>query len=154
MAKISTPRRRKLLQIPILIVEDNADQWLIMRAALAQCFPEVEPVWVNNVAQAITYLKAQATEPAKIPRLVLSDLYLPRREEGLTLLEFVKNHVFYQKPPIIILSSSKDKEDIGMVYSFSSTYIVKPGSYHEWLNCFYTFRRYWWEIVSLPLLPH
>lgn len=152
MAKLSTPRRRKTRQIPILIVEDNADQWLIIRSVLSQCFPEVEPIWMNNAAQTVTYLEAHAADAVKLPRLIVLDLYLPRREDGFFLLEFLKTCQFYRKPPVVILSASRDDDDITSVYSFNvASYIVKPGTYHEWLNCFYTFRRYWWEIVTLPL---
>ena len=149
-----TVRRRRVRKIPILIIEDNADQWLIIRSVLAQSFPEVEPIWVNNVVQATRYLEVNAADAAKLPRLVLLDLYLPRREDGLSLLEFINGCLFYRKPPVVILSSSKDDDDITAVYAHNvASYIVKPGSYHEWLNCFYTFRRYWWEIVTLPLRP-
>lgn len=152
MAKLTTPRRRKQQQIPLLIIEDNADQWLIIRAALTQCFPEVSPVWMNNTAQAIGYLQTHAQDDAKLPRLILSDLYLPRREDGWALLEFIQTHPFCRKPPVVMLSSSKDEADIEKAYSYSvASYIVKPETYHQWLNCFYTFRRYWWEIVTLPV---
>ena len=152
MIKLPPPRRRKGRQIPILIVEDSADQWLIIRSALNQCFPEVEPVWINSSEQAITYLETQSMDIAKLPRLILSDLYLPRMEDGIALLEFIKKHQFYRKPPVIMLSASQDEEVISTVYALNAaSYIVKPISFHEWLNCFYAFRRYWWEIVTLPL---
>lgn len=152
MAKLPAPRRRKLRQIPILIVEDNADQWLIIRSVLTQCFPEVEPVWINNTDQAITYLEAHGQVTDKLPRLILTDLYLPRREDGWALLEFIKTHSFVRRPPVIMLSSSTDDGDIERSYSLNaSSYIVKPETYHQWLNCFYTFRRYWWEVVTLPM---
>ena len=152
MAKLPAPRRRKLQQIPILIVEDNADQWLIIRAVLTQCFPEVEPIWMNNTAQAITYLETNSQNADKVPRLILSDLYLPRREDGWSLLEFMQTQSFCRKPLVIILSSSKDEYDIEKSYSLNvASYIIKPETYHQWLNCFYTFRRYWWEVVTLPL---
>ncbi len=152
MAKLSTPRRRKMQQAPILIVEDNADQWLIIRSVLTQCFPEVEPIWINNTAQTISYLQTHSQSSDKLPRLVLSDLYLPRREDGWALLEFIKTHPFSQRPLAVILSSSKDVDDIMKAYSFGiASYIIKPETYHQWLNCFYTFRRYWWEVVVSPL---
>lgn len=151
MAKRPIVRRRRTRQVPVLIVEDNADQWLIIRSVLAQCFPEVEPMWVNNAAQAIRYLETQSAGTDKLPYLIIADLYLPRREEGWQLLEFHKNHTFFRKPPIIVLSSSHDQEDIVKVYSYSvASYIVKPKTYHEWLTSFYAFRRYWWELVALP----
>ncbi|QMW04002.1 response regulator [Spirosoma foliorum] len=152
MSKHSTPRRRKETPVPILVVENNAEQWLIIRAVLAQTFPEVTPIWMNNTAQTIAYLQTHADDPVKLPRLILAELYLPRREDGVAILEFIKNSAFYRKPPIITLSFSQTTEDIALVYSFSvASYIVKPSTYHEWLNCLYNFRRYWWEVVTLPL---
>ena len=150
MAKLPAPRRRKLRQIPVLVIEDNADQWLIIRAVLTQCFPEVDPIWINNSTQAITFLETHSQDSEKCPRLILTDLYLPRREDGWALLEFMRTHPFVRKPPVIMLSSSKDEEDIGKSYALNvASYIIKPDTYHQWLNCFYTFRRYWWEVVTI-----
>ncbi|GAB3894624.1 response regulator [Spirosoma agri] len=152
MAKLTTPKRRKANRIPILIIEDNADQWLIIRSALSQCFPEVEPVWTNNATQALKYLEACSTDDAKLPRLILQDLYLPSREEGWGLLDSIKSHTLYRQIPLVILSNSQDHSDVLKSYTFSiASYIIKPITYHQWLTCFYTFRRYWWESVMLPL---
>lgn len=154
MAKAFIPRRRKQRQVPILVVEDNADQWLIIRACLVQCLPEVEPIWMNNKDQAIAFLSDNAQNDSKLPRMILSDLYLPRHEDGWFLLDFIKNHSFIRKPPVILFSSSRDHRDIEKAYLFNAaSYIVKPETHHQWLNCFYTFRRYWWEVASLPLGP-
>lgn len=152
MSNLSTSKRRKASRIPILVVEDNADQWLIIRSALSQCFPEVEPVWVNNAAQTLTYLAGCSPDESKLPQLILLDLFLPRQEDGWALLESIKIHDVYRRAPVVMLSSSRERADIEKAYSFSvASYIVKPTTYHQWLNCFYTFRRYWWETVTLPL---
>jgi CheY-like chemotaxis protein len=145
------PRGKKTNRATILVVENNAEHWLIIRAALAQCFPEVQPIWMNYDSQTRSYLATHENDPTKLPRLILLDLYLPRREEGLALLEFIKAHPLYRKLPVIILSDSKSNEDVATAYSFSiASYIIKPITYHDWLDRFYTFRRYWWETVSLP----
>ncbi|MCK8490969.1 MULTISPECIES: response regulator [Spirosoma] len=137
--------------MPILVVEDNADQWLIIRSALAQCFPEVEPIWVNNPMQALKYLESCLSDETKLPRLILLDLYLPRREDSWILLEAIKSNSVYRQVPIVVLSGSQDHDDVVKSYTFSiASYIVKPITYHQWLTCFYTFRRYWWESVTLP----
>ncbi len=57
---------------------------------------EVEPIWVNNVVQATRYLETTAADATKLPRLILADLYLPRREDGLLLLEFINTCTFYR----------------------------------------------------------
>ena len=151
MGNVTTPKRRKANRIPILIVEDNADHWLIIRSALSQCFPEVEPIWVNNAAQTLTYLESCAPDEKKLPRLILLDLCLPRLEDGWGLLKSIKANEFFRQPPVVMLSSSRERDDIEKSYVFNvASYIVKPNTYHQWLNCFYTFRRYWWETVTLP----
>ena len=153
MPKLAVSRRRRTNRIPILVIEDNADQWLIMRSALAQCFPEVQPIWLNHAAQVKNYLETcSVTDEAKFPKLILLDLYLPRKEDSLSLLEFIKNHPVYRQLPVVALSNSTAKTDIEETYAFSvASYIVKPVTYHQWLNCFYTFRRYWLEAVTLPV---
>lgn len=153
MPKLATTRRRRSNRIPILVIEDNADQWLIMRSALAQCFPEVQPIWLNHTTQVKNYLETCfVTDETKFPKLILLDLYLPRKEDSLSLLEFVKNHPVYRQLPVVVLSNSTAKGDIEDAYAFSiASYIVKPITYHQWLNCFYTFRRYWLEAVTLPV---
>jgi CheY-like chemotaxis protein len=151
MGKLPVQKRRKANRLPILVVEDNADQWLIIRSALAQCFPEAEPIWTNSAALTLKNLENCLPDIDKLPRLILMDLHLPRRDDGLSLLESIKEHPIYRQVPVVVLSSSQDRDDLAKAYMFSiASYIVKPITYHQWLTCFYTFRRYWWEVVALP----
>jgi len=152
VSKSATRQKRKTNRLPILVIEDNADQWLIIRAVLNQCFPEIEPTWLNHAMQVRSYVDTQVRENATLPLLILMDLYLPTRADGLDLLEFIKTHPDYRKMPVVVLSASGAREDMELAYGFSiASYLIKPGSFHDWLNCFYTFRRYWWDTVSLPL---
>lgn len=151
MANVAAlPRRRKPDRVPVLIIEDNADQWLIIRAALAQCFPEIEPIWANNTPQALRHLEGCAAGKTKLPRLILLDLYIPTRETAWAFLDALKAHSLYRQVPVVVLSHSQQDQDIATSYAHSvASYIVKPVTYHQWLTCFYTFRRYWWESVTL-----
>ncbi|GAB3738143.1 response regulator [Spirosoma lituiforme] len=157
MTNAINPKRRKANRTPILVVENNADHWLIIRSALAQCFPEVEPIWMNHSTQTLSYLDKCSSDNTKLPRLILLEPYLPSQEDGWALLKSIKAHPQYQHIPIITLSHSQDYRDIVKSYSFSvAAYITKPTVYHKWLSCFYTLRRYWWELAILPtptLLP-
>jgi CheY-like chemotaxis protein len=144
MNKIVKPRRTKPARIPVLVVEDSADQWLLMRSALAKCFPEIEPVWAKTVAQGWQYLETAQSEPTKQPRLVLLDIYVPRREDGFGLIGALKNHPVHRQIPLVVMSHSNDPGDIAEAYSHSvASYIPKPGTFHQWLSCFYTFKQYW-----------
>lgn len=97
MSKLSSLRRQKINRMPLLIVENDADNWLIIRSALSQCFPEVEPIWMNNTVQTLTYLESSSADESKWPRLILQDLCLPRREDGWALIESVKTHSVYRQ---------------------------------------------------------
>ncbi len=153
MATTITPKRRKTNRTPILVVENNADQWLIIRSALAQGFPEVEPIWMNHASQTLTYLDRYASDDSKLPRMILLEPYLPSQEDGWALLKSIKAHPQYQHIPVIILSHSQEQVDIVKSYSYSvAAYITKPTVNHKWLSCFYTLRRYWWELAILPIL--
>ena len=135
----------------VLVIEDNPDQWFIIRWALLQRFPEVEPVWMPDETQAIHYLENCLIKQAKLPRLILLDLYLPHRAMGWNLLQIIKTHHLYREIPVIMLSYSTDPADIRDSYLFrSNSYIIKPTTYDKWLDCFDWFRHYWWDAVTLP----
>ena len=135
----------------VLVVEDNADQWFMIRWALLQRFPEVEAVWVQDADQAVQYLDVCAPKGRNLPKIVLLDLYLPSREQGWGLLKTIKTHHIYREIPVVMLSQSGDPVDICESYSLrSNSYILKPTSYDKWLDCIASFRHYWWESVTLP----
>ena len=148
---IASPKRRKADRIPILIVENDADQWLIIRSVLAQCFPEVEPIWVNNAAQAVSYLENASLHKRKFPWLILLELHLPYPEDGWSLIELLKANPSVQHIPLIILSHSGKSNEIAKSYTLNvASYIVKPTTYHNWMKCIYSLRSYWWAVVTLP----
>ena len=151
MIDTPSPNPPNTKKATILVVEDNADQWFLIRWALQQRFPEVEAVWMANATQTMMYLEACTQTKGELPRLVLLDLYLPQRQHGWNLLEILKTHHLYREIPVVILSQSSDPEDISESYALrSNSYIVKPISYEKWLDCFASFRQYWWDAVTLP----
>ena len=146
--------KRRKSKFLILVVEDNADCWLLIRAALAQRFPEAKPVWVNNADQAMRYLTSTLLDKRKLPKLILLDLYLPSVEDGWALLATIKPHSPYQFLPVVVLSASMDHRDITKAYDLGvSSYMVKPGSFHGWLTCLTRLRLYWLKTASLPKNP-
>lgn len=151
MTKSISSSHRKVAKAAILVVEDNADQWFLIRWALQQRFPEVEAIWMSDATQAVIYLETCLQNSQELPRLVLLDLYLPNRHQGWSLLEILKTHHIYREMPVIILSHSSDADDISESYALrGNSYIVKPSGYEKWLECISCFRKYWWDAVTLP----
>ena len=141
---------RNVRKDTILVIEDNTDQWFIIRWALQQQFPEVEAIWMQEASEALVYLES-CEKTHSLPKLILLDLYLPNRQGGWHVLETIKNNRLYRDIPVIMLSQSTDREDIEESYSLRiNSYIVKPTHYQKWLECIGSFRHYWWDAVTLP----
>lgn len=136
----------------ILVVEDNVDQWFIIRWALLERFSEVEPIWLADPTQAILYLESCLDDARELPRLTLLDLYLPTAQTGLNTLQLLKKpEKLYSEIPVVILSQFNDKESVRAAYERgANSYMAKPLSYANWLDCFAQFRQYWWNHVKLP----
>lgn len=149
---VAQPGKSNSTRTPLLVVEDDPNQWLLIRSALTQGFPEVEPIWINHPAQALSYLEGCLIPGAQVPILVLLDLYLPRREDGWSLLEAIKRHPHLHQLPVVLMSESEDPEDINQSYAKGiASYQVKPSAFRQWLIFVRLFRTYWWETVRLLL---
>lgn len=136
----------------VLFVEDNQDHWMLMQQAMKQVLPEVQPVWVASADEAMTYLNNCLLTGADLPKLVLLDLYLPRREDGWSLMQAIKHEgSSFKQIPVVILSYSSSRDDITDSYHRGSTsYVTKPTGLDEWAEYMQTLRVYWWETVTLP----
>ena len=113
----------------ILLVEDEPNDVFFMQQAMQKA-GVVNPIQVaNDGQQAIDYFKGAGKfanrEEFPLPCLVLLDLKLPY-VMGLDVLQWIR-----QQPGwpviVIILSSSKEEEDIATAYRLGANgYLVKP----------------------------
>ncbi|MEZ0541181.1 response regulator [Fibrella arboris] len=136
----------------ILVVEDNDDYWVLIQRAMLQVIPEVVPLRAANRKQAHDLLIDWSRDEWEMPKLVLLDLYLPERDQGWQVLADIKNLIApCNQVPVVVLSSSNMPADITESYRRgSSSYLVKPTVFSEWLEYFKQLRIYWWETVTLP----
>ena len=136
----------------LLLIEDNPDHGKLMKDSIAQCLPEVKTALVSSEAEALLFLNQCRTEEWNYPKLILLDLYMPDRQHGWHLLEQIKAMpAAMGKIPVVLLSSSSNKQDIVEAYQRGcSSYLVKPRLAADWLHYFQSLRTYWWETVTLP----
>ena len=136
----------------LLIVEDNADHSIIIQDALQRSIPEVKTTLAANEEEALSYLNRCRTEERETPKLVLLDLYLPDRQSGWRVLEYIRGlPTAMGKIPVVLFSHSNDRDDISESYQRGcSSYIAKPSLSTEWQAYFQVMRTYWWETVTLP----
>ncbi|KAB7731057.1 response regulator [Rudanella paleaurantiibacter] len=135
----------------VLVIEDNLDQQVLIRYALQQAMPTVEPVCVSGADDAMAYLNDCVENGRDLPRLILLDLYLPTAEDGWQLLQRIKEYPIRRRLPVVVLSVSNVDEDIERSYALgANSYIAKPLDFEQWLQYFRTLRTYWLETVTLP----
>ena len=58
----------------ILVIEDNVDEWFLIRWMLSKQFQEAEPVWLSSADQAIAYLNSYGLSEKSLPVMILLDL--------------------------------------------------------------------------------
>lgn len=142
---------RRSLQTSILVVEDNPDHQLLIRYVLQRAFANTKPIFTATAEQALAYLNDCLRQKVATPNLVLLDLYLPKAEYGWNFLQQVRAFPLPQRPPVVVLSVSREEEDIRKAYQLGATsFIAKPLGQEEWLTYFERLRQYWWETVTLP----
>ena len=131
----------------ILIVEDDPnDRFLIERAFRA--IGVRDPIQlVNDGAEAIAYLigdgKYADREKFAYPTFVVTDLKMPRAD-GFAVLEFLKGNPEWAIIPTIVLTGSRDLDDIKKSYLLgANSYHVKPPTQEKLEKQLAVIHAYW-----------
>lgn len=138
---------------PILLVEDNADDYeATLRSLRDNHF--LNPVhWCRNGKEALDFLnlgQEGSASGAEIPGLILLDLNMPGID-GREVLASIKSDDRLRRIPVIILTTSADERDISRCYEIgASTYIQKPVSFAGLAAAIGTMKDYWFGIALLP----
>lgn len=137
--------------IDILLVEDNpADVRLTQEAFKETTIPNKLHV-VRDGSEALAFLE-QTGRYTKSPRpdIILLDLNLPKKD-GREVLALIKQTPEYKRIPVVILTTSKEEEDITHTYEHhANCYITKPADLDEFLNVVKSIETFWLSVVQLP----
>jgi two-component system, response regulator len=138
----------------ILFVEDAAtDEKLTLRMFKTSNLQN-EIVIARDGSEALDYLlgKDQAHELKELPALVLLDLKLPR-VSGLEVLRRVRADERTKDLPIVILTASKEEEDIVNGYALgANAYVRKPVEFSAFTDAARTLGLFW-LLSSEPTPP-
>ena len=128
----------------ILLVEDNPDDQKLTLRAFKKSNIENEVVTARDGAEALEYLLGNQAQPAKeLPTLVLLDLNLPK-VSGLEVLRRVRADERTRYLPIVILTSSKEEEDIVHGYALgANAYVRKPVEFSQFVEAARTLGLFW-----------
>ena len=139
----------------ILLVEDNTDDVLLTLRALQRANILNEVIVTRDGHEAYEYLTSQGQYSGKdscdLPVVVLLDLKMPRMG-GLELLERIRSLQNLKLLPVVILTSSKEDQDICESYNLgANSYIQKPVDFDQFVQAIRTLGLYW---LVLNVSPH
>jgi CheY-like chemotaxis protein len=137
--------------IEILLVEDNAGDVRLVKEALE------ENKFLNNLhvardgVEAMKFLHKEGEYANAVrPDLILLDLNLPKKD-GREVLAEVKVDEDLKRIPVVIMTISKDEEDILKTYNLhANCYITKPIDLDQFIKVVKSVESFWLAIVELP----
>jgi two-component system response regulator len=129
----------------ILLVEDNESDEKLTLVAFKRSRVESQIVVVRDGAEALDYLLGATAEGSSrdLPTLVLLDLNLPRIG-GLEVLRRLRAEERTRLLPIVILTGSKEEEDLIGGYSLgANAYVRKPVEFGQFVEAARTLGVFW-----------
>lgn len=140
--------------ITILMADDDLDDCEMTREAFAANHLANDLRFVGDGVELMDYLKRRgkyaAPGLAPTPGLILLDLNMPKKD-GREALEEIKADPTLREIPVIVLTTSKEEEDIHRSYQLhANSYITKPVTFESLIALVSALGKYWMEIVELP----
>ena len=146
--------RKQTQPINILMADDDEDDRLLTVDALNESRVLNNLFCVEDGVELLEFLRHEGkyTDPASAPRpsLILLDLNMPRKD-GREALQELKNDPKLRSIPVVILTTSKEEEDMLRGCDLGcASYITKPVNFEGLVELMRALGRYWIEFVELP----
>jgi two-component system, response regulator len=131
----------------ILLVEDNPDDIELTLHALKKNNIKNEVTVARDGAEALDYLfgtgKYSGRDLTLMPTVILLDLKLPKID-GLEVLSKLRANELTKFLPVVILTSSKEEQDILKGYSYGvNSYVRKPVDFNQFAEAVSHLGLYW-----------
>ena len=140
----------------ILLVEDNPDDEALTLRALKKNNILNDVVVARDGVEALAYLfgtgQYAGRDPGILPQIVLLDLKLPK-VDGLEVLRSIRADVRTRLLPVVILTSSKEEQDLLHSYSMgANSYVRKPVDFNQFTEAVRQLGLYWLVLNENPPL--
>lgn len=138
-------------EIFILVAEDDADDRFLLQAAFEENGFTDTLHFVENGVELIEYLNELTVnqEQAKMPRFILLDLNMPKKD-GREVLKEIKQSVAFKNIPVIIFSTTNNELEMKRCYELgANSYITKPNSFESLIKTVAALRGYWIQTTNI-----
>ena len=130
----------------ILLVDDSPRDTEMAVHALESCNLANEVTTLRDGSEALDYLYYRgdyALRPRSQPAVILLDLKMPR-VDGIEVLRQIKGDPELRFIPVVIMTSSREEQDIVNCYRLgSNAYVVKPVNFHEFVDAVKRLGAFW-----------
>jgi two-component system response regulator len=138
----------------ILLVEDNPDDEALTLRAFKKNNMKNKVVVVRDGEEALDFLFRRGAHAARnlaeIPEIILLDLKLPKID-GLEVLRQIRADPRTRLLPVVILTSSKEEQDMLEGYSQgANSYVRKPVDFNQFLEAVKQLGLYWLVLNEPP----
>ncbi|MBW4424964.1 MAG: response regulator [Nostoc desertorum CM1-VF14] len=138
----------------ILLVEDNPDDEALTLRALKKNNIMNDVVVARDGVEALDYLFGKGAYADRdmnvMPHLILLDLKLPKMD-GLEVLRHLRADDRTKILPVVILTSSKEEQDLINGYSLgANSYVRKPVDFSQFSESVRQLGLYWFVLNESP----
>ncbi|NEQ33779.1 MAG: response regulator [Leptolyngbya sp. SIO4C5] len=135
----------------IFLVEDNRGDIRLIQEALKSTALQCQVVVARDGIEAMEYLRQDGSHQGAVrPDLILLDLNLPRKD-GREVLAEIKADPTLKHIPIIVLTTSRNEEDIFKSYDLHvNCYISKSRNLAQLFKIVRGIEEFWLETAILP----
>jgi two-component system response regulator len=141
-------------KIEILLVEDNPHDAEMTIRSLRKVNLANKLVHLKDGAEAIDFIFAKGAfadrQIENKPKVILLDIKMPK-VDGIEVLRQIKLNDITKTIPVVIMTSSKEEQDIIASYNLGvNSYVVKPVDFEGFAKAVAELGFYWLMINELP----
>ena len=141
-------------QVEVLLVEDNPHDAEMTIRSLKKVNLANNLVHVRDGEEALDFIFAQGNfagrDVINAPKVILLDIKMPK-VDGIEVLRQLKSNEVTRCIPVVIMTSSKEEQDIISSYELGvNSYVVKPVDFHEFVNAIKELGVFWAVINEPP----
>jgi CheY-like chemotaxis protein len=142
--------------VEILLVEDNPEDLELAQRALRKANLTNRIHVARDGAEALDFIFREGEYGGRrtedTPKVILLDLKLPKID-GLEVLRRIKGDPRTRAIPVVMLTSSKEQNDIVESYHLGvNSYIVKPVNFESFVEAVRQLGMYWLLLNEPPKL--